>query len=222
MSVKAHTVTRIDIIRHGEPQGGEVFRGRVDHELTSLGRWQFEQRIQRFASPWSRIISSPLQRCHSSAKQLSERLNLPLLVDSNWQEIHYGDWEDKLIADVMAEQIAIAQQLWQDPLNFCAPNGEPVPDLQQRVRLAWSGLLNDHKGEHLLVVSHGGVMRVLAQYLLLLDPKAMNRLAIPYAGFMRIRIDHTVAESGTEEHWYSLEALDGSELNQVINSDLSQ
>jgi alpha-ribazole phosphatase len=221
MSVKAHAVTRIDIIRHGEPQGGDVFRGRVDHELTRHGRWQFEQRVQRFAGPWSCIISSPLQRCLWSAQQLSERLHIPLWVDARWQEIHYGDWEDALIADVMAGQLAIVQQLWQDPFNFCAPNGEPVSDLQQRVTQAWRGLLHDHKGEHVVVVSHGGVMRVLAQFLLLLDPKAMNRLAIPYAGFMRIRVDHTSSDSGIEEHWYSLEALDGSELSPPSTSDAS-
>lgn len=29
----------IDLLRHGEPVGGNVLRGRTDHELTELG-WQ--------------------------------------------------------------------------------------------------------------------------------------------------------------------------------------
>ena len=41
--------TRIDLIRHGEPSGGDVFRGRVNPPLTDLGRWQFRERVRRHA-----------------------------------------------------------------------------------------------------------------------------------------------------------------------------
>jgi len=76
---------------------------------------------------------------------------------------------------------------------------------------AWQELLDVHRGEHLLLVSHGGVMRVLAQHLLSLAPEAMNRLAIPYAGLLRFRIDHSEYE-GKAQVWVSLEGMDGSVL----------
>ena len=201
-------VTRIDVIRHGEPEGGEVFRGRTNHLLTSLGRDQFKQRITRNDAKWSRVISSPMGRCHESADALAQARDITCAVEERWIEIDYGDWEDKLIADVMSEEHECMQQLWQDPMNFCAPQGESVPSLQARVIEGWNALLEDHQGEHLLVVTHGGVMRVLAQHLLSLAPEAMNRLSIPFAGLMRFRIDH--GDSG--EHWVSLERLDGDAL----------
>ncbi|UXD88437.1 histidine phosphatase family protein [Thalassolituus hydrocarboniclasticus] len=206
------STTRIDLIRHGEPEGGNVFRGRTDHALTELGRWQFAERVRRFDSRWTRIISSPLSRCHSAAEQLASARNLPLACDERWAEIDYGDWENRDVSEVMAEYADDSRRLWADPLNFCAPNGEPVPQLQQRVGAAWQELLQDHRGEHLLLVSHGGVMRVLAQQLLSLAPEAMNRLAIPYAGLLRFKIDHSEYQ-GKEQVWVSLEGMDGSVLH---------
>ena len=69
----------VDFMRHGEPEGGEVLRGRVDHPLSKLG-WQ---QMQLAAAPglvngqsaatsqWTDIISSPLQRCRAFAEKLA-------------------------------------------------------------------------------------------------------------------------------------------------------
>lgn len=205
------TTTRIDLIRHGEPEGGDVFRGRINPVLTAQGAWQFERRLQLIEPAWNQIISSPLSRCLASATGLSERLGLPLSVDERFIEIDFGEWENRLVADVLREQSDQAKQLWADPLNFCAPGGESVPAVQQRVVAAWTDLLNTYQGGHLLVVCHGGVMRVLAQHLLSLAPEAMNRLAIPYAGLMRFKVDRS-EWLGKSDDWVSLEGMDGSEL----------
>ena len=37
----------VDLIRHGEPEGGDVFRGHSDHPLTELGWQQFWERIDK-------------------------------------------------------------------------------------------------------------------------------------------------------------------------------
>lgn len=203
--------TRIDIIRHGEPEGGNVFRGRTDHALTQLGQWQFNERIARHRSAWQRVISSPLQRCRQSAQTLAQQLQIPLHIDERWTEIDYGDWENQPVDSIINDPAQDARALWEDPLNFCAPQGEPVTALQQRVLAAWDSALSEHAGEHLLVVCHGGVMRVLAQHLLQLAPQAMNRLAVPYAGLLRFRIDHSEYQ-GQPQRWITLEHLDGNDL----------
>lgn len=204
--------TWIDLIRHGEPQGGNVFRGRVDLKLTPLGVDQFRARSKKHRQPWQQIISSPLLRCRESAEQLAAELNLPCRVSHSWQEIHYGDWENVPVDEVFKKHAQQAQKMWQNPLEFCAPGGEPVPEFQQRIVAAWKDLLEQHFGQHLLVVNHGGVMRVLVQHLLKLDPQAMNRLSIPYAGLIRFRIDHT-EEQGKIKHWVSLLAMDGEDIS---------
>lgn len=204
--------TRIDLIRHGEPQGGNVFRGHTDHELTALGHWQFQQRVQLHQQTWQRIYSSPLQRCAASAQLLAQQLALPLIFDKRLREIDYGAWENQDVNSILTSQAQTAKTLWEDPLNFCAPNGESVLALQQRVLACWQEILERHQGEHILVVCHGGVMRILAQYLLLLEPQAMNRLAIPYAGLLQFKITRS-EHQGKSQDWVMLEAMDGSELH---------
>ena len=200
-------VTHVDVIRHGEPEGGDVFRGRTDHALTERGRIQFTERLQRNPGLWQRIISSPLQRCQESASALAGELSLECDIDERWAEIDYGSWENIPIADIMSGEQTHVRQLWEDPMNFCAPGGEPVPSLQQRVVAAWEDAVTEHSGSHMLVVTHGGVMRVLAQHLLTLAPEAMNRLGIPYAGMLRLRVDEDEGK-----RWVTLIGLDGAEL----------
>ena len=201
-------VTRVDVIRHGEPEGGNVLRGRTDHKLTPIGEGQFRTRLERNPAEWQRIVSSPLQRCAASARWLANEKQLPLVIDDSWVEIDYGEWENRPMAELMQDGESHIAQLWTDPMNFCAPAGEPVPELQARVIAAWEHTLQEYAGEHLLIVSHGGVMRVLAQHLLELAPQAMNRLGIPYAGFMRF----TIEQYADGNRWVTLAGLDGEEI----------
>ncbi len=203
--------TWIDLIRHGEPEGGNVFRGRTDVVLTARGQAQFDCRIARHQTAWQAIYSSPLQRCRASAETLAEQLALPCVLRPEWQEMDFGDWENRLVSDIYAEHGEHAQRLWQDPLSFCAPNGESVPDFQQRILNAWQDLLLQHRGERVLVVCHGGVLRVLLQQLLDMPAIAMNRFALPYASFVRLRVDHSDDDAAPSD-WLSLALLDGNEL----------
>jgi len=201
--------TYIDIIRHGEPEGGNVFRGRTDHHLTELGITQFQQRTQRLGHRWQQVVSSPLMRCKQSAELLATAQSIPLHIEPNLAEIHFGDWENQCVDKVMAEENI--SQLWQDPINFCAPQGEPTAALQQRTLQAWRQLLTAHQGNRVLVVTHGGVMRVLAQHLLELAPSAMNKLSLPYAAVMSFKVIEAEYE-GQQQQWLSLVSMDGTEL----------
>lgn len=201
--------TYIDIIRHGEPEGGNVFRGRTDHHLTELGITQFQQRTQRLGHRWQQVVSSPLMRCKQSAELLATAQSIPLHIEPNLAEIHFGDWENQCVDKVMAEENI--SQLWQDPINFCAPQGEPTAALKQRTLQAWRQLLTAHQGNRVLVVTHGGVMRVLAQHLLELAPSAMNKLSLPYAAVMSFKVIEAEYE-GQQQQWLSLVSMDGTEL----------
>ena len=203
--------TRIDLIRHGEPSGGDVFRGRVNPPLTDLGRWQFRERVRRHACAWDRIISSPLIRCAEAADQLAAELALPLTLDQEWIEIHFGDWEGRLVKDVLAENELQVKQLWADPFAFCAPGGEPFADFQQRLISAWNNLLDQYSGQHVLLVCHGGVIRGLAQHLMGLSPDAMSRLSVPYAAMLRFKVDQ-LEYNDEYQPWVTLEMMDGSVL----------
>ncbi|MNF99009.1 bifunctional RNase H/acid phosphatase [compost metagenome] len=50
---------------------------------------------------------------------------------------------------------------WADPYAFTPPEGEPVTDFSARVLAAVARLQAAYAGERVLLISHGGVMRLL-------------------------------------------------------------
>ena len=233
--------TFIDVMRHGEPegacpQGGTILRGSIDHALTQKGWRQAQQRIADSSADWDVVVSSPLIRCADFAAQLvadydksavtktqlskqqAVHKKTPLLfIRDAWREIHYGDWEGKSTQAIWQETPELMEKMWQAPLEFCAPNGESVVDFGQRIAHAWDELLADFQGKRVLLICHGGGMRLLLQQLLLLSPQGMNRFAIPYAAMSRYRIDHSpvsdAANKAKLQHWPSLIAHSGDEYS---------
>ena len=203
-----HT-TYIDMIRHGEPEGGLVFRGTTDHALTERGHQQFATRIAMQDTDWQVIISSPLRRCLESAQALATTRSLPLHIMPDFSEIHFGTWENRLVADVMAEQNI--QQMWENPLSFCAPQGEPTQQLQQRAMAAWEHTIEQHRGQRILIVTHGGIMRVLAHHLLALNESSISKLSLPYAAFMRFKLIENHYQ-GEPQQWLNLIQLCGEDI----------
>jgi len=94
--------TMIDFIRHGEPDGGKMYRGnQVDHPLSELGWQQMHEAINKQyigqcpdnQSRWDLIISSPMLRCYAYAEVLSQQLAIPLVTNTVLTEITFGELE---------------------------------------------------------------------------------------------------------------------------------
>ncbi len=150
----------LDLLRHGETELGGGLRGSLDDALTARG-WQQMQDAVAARGPWDRIISSPLQRCRLFAEALAASRQLPLTLEPGLQELHFGDWEGRSAAELMQTDERGLGLFWSDPYGFTPPNGEPVLDFSTRVLGAVARLHQAWPGQRLLVVSHGGVMRLL-------------------------------------------------------------
>ena len=186
----------VDFMRHGEPEGGEVLRGRVDHPLSKLG-WQQMRKAaaldhdntQTAVTPqWTDIITSPLQRCCAFAKQLAHRLELNLQIDDQWQEIDYGDWDGMLLSEW--RQVAASQfkEFRQDLSKLSPPNGEDYVTFRDRVLGAWQAITQKADGSHVLIVTHGGVLRVILPTVLGMPLNRSTPLHIPFANFSRVAL----------------------------------
>lgn len=175
-------LTTIDFLRHGEASGGSYYRGITDDPLTEVGWQQMHQTIAN--QKWDHIISSPLLRCFEFAKQLSQKNQTPLTSDSSWQEINFGDWEGKT-----AEQINEANLMpfYQDPLNNSPTNGEHYLVFQTRINQAWECLIKLYTNQHILVVTHAGVIRSLFPILLNLPVTNIFNLQVDLASVTRFQ-----------------------------------
>lgn len=151
---------RLDLLRHGETELGGGLRGSLDDALTENG-WRQMRAAVAEGGPWDRIVSSPLQRCARFAAELGERLNLSVHLDKDLQELHFGSWEGQSAAALMETDAEALGLFWADPYAFTPPQGEQVADFSRRVLAAVARLHSAHAGERVLLVSHGGVMRLL-------------------------------------------------------------
>ncbi|MEN5244490.1 alpha-ribazole phosphatase family protein [Pseudomonas atacamensis] len=151
---------RLDLLRHGETELGGGLRGSLDDALTANG-WRQMRAAVVDGGPWDRIVSSPLQRCARFAAELGEQLNLSVHLDKDLQELHFGAWEGQSAAALMETDAEALGLFWADPYGFTPPQGEPVSAFSARVLAAVARLQAAYAGERILLVSHGGVMRLL-------------------------------------------------------------
>ncbi|WIE49000.1 alpha-ribazole phosphatase family protein [Pseudomonas sp. GM17] len=151
---------RLDLLRHGETELGGGLRGSLDDALTDAG-WQQMRAAVAGRGPWDRLVSSPLQRCARFAEEQGARLALPVTLDPDLQELHFGAWEGQSAAALMATDAEALGRFWADPYAFTPPQGEPVLAFSARVLGAVERLHQRYAGERVLLVSHGGVMRLL-------------------------------------------------------------
>ncbi|CAI8916700.1 alpha-ribazole phosphatase family protein [Pseudomonas sp. IT-P294] len=151
---------RLDLLRHGETELGGGLRGSLDDALTSKG-WEQMRAAVLEQGPWDRLISSPLQRCARFAEELGAKSGLPVVLDKDLQELHFGAWEGQSAAALMETDAEALGLFWADPYAFTPPDGEPVADFSKRVLAAVERLYAVYAGERILLISHGGVMRLL-------------------------------------------------------------
>lgn len=188
--------TTIDLLRHGACEGGEIFRGSTDVPLTEQG-WQQMHTALSTHTGWDCVVASSLQRCKNFATQFAEKNNLPLQVDTRFREIHFGEWEGQKIADIERDHGTSLWKFWNDPECFTPPNGEPMQDFRTRIIGAANAILQEHQGKHILLITHGAVIRMLLCEWLQMPLTAFSNIAVPYAGMSRMRL----YQRGDEKPW---------------------
>lgn len=150
----------LDLLRHGETEQGGGLRGSLDDALTDNGWAQMREAVGE-GGPWQVLVSSPLQRCARFADELGVRLGLPVQREADLQELHFGEWEGRSALQIMQTQADELGRFWADPYAYTPPGGEPVSAFEQRVLAGIERLRSLHAGKRVLLVTHGGVMRLL-------------------------------------------------------------
>ncbi len=182
--------THIALLRHGETQGGSQFRGTSDDPLTETGweqMWAAVEQPDR-AWDWEGIIASPLARCADFARALSLRRSIPLRLDGRLAEMHFGAWEGRTAAELMATDAEALGRFWVDPVANTPPDGEPLAAFATRVLAAWHDILAQDGGERVLVISHGGTIRVILCQVLGYPLGRLLELDVGHASLRGIRV----------------------------------
>ena len=183
------TVT-LDLIRHGEPEGGVKYRGTVDDPLSETGWHQMRNSVSnalKAGVQWDAIIASPMKRCQAFAEEVAAQQQLPLTIVPDLRELCFGELEGLRPADAWAQYPELLKNLWQAPELHTPPGGEPFGEFIQRVGAAIDNSLPQHAGQHILVVAHGGVIRAALTHCIGFTPRDTFKVEVPYAGMSRLK-----------------------------------
>ncbi len=144
---------------------------------TKLGGTQFDA-----------VYASPLQRC----VKLAVALNLgDPITDARLMELNFGDWETRAWDDIPREFFDV----WaQDYANLAPPQGETFGQLQQRATHFLEELKLQNAGKHVLLVTHGGLIRALLAHVLNMQLKGLFRFNIDYASVTELDFSDKLAK----------------------------
>lgn len=211
-------LTQVDLLRHGEPEGGSKYRGQSDDPLSERGWAQMRQAVGDTVT-WDVIVSSPLRRCLAFAQWLADARGVPLQVEERLKEVGFGSWEGRTRAELEAQDPGSVARFYADPVG-CRPDGaEPLAEFRARILAGWQAVVRQHAGKRLLVVAHAGVIRMVVGSVLEAPLQSAYRLHVPYAGVTRITVrDGEPAPMQLLFHAGSLHAPDHSAAERAAKS----
>ena len=151
-------------MRHGETAWNVDTRiqGQLDIALNDTGLWQ-ARRVARALEeePIAAIYASDLARAWRTAHEIAQPIGIDVTADPGLRERAFGMFEGRTFADIDAS-LPEQARLWRtrDP-EFAPEGGESLLTFRERVTRTAARIAEQHPGELVVMVAHGGVMDVL-------------------------------------------------------------
>ncbi len=159
----------LTLLRHGTTEMNKLGKTNgqtMDDHLSFEGREQIECLTKTLARDFDLMISSDLARTRETSEIINQELHLPVEFMSELREIHLGSltgltWEeinqkcgDNTMKDYFAQEY-----------DFRPFGGESVDEVKARVFAYFDEIKEKHFNKKILVVTHGGVLRMLHYFL---------------------------------------------------------
>ena len=160
--------TTLFFVRHGESEANVAhrFSGRTDSALTSVGRQQAETVASALEDvAFDRIIATPLSRSLDTALVIARRRRMPVDVVRDLIEIDVGEKTGATFDEIKG------LPEWSDEGFVAWKGGESLEQILERGLRAIRRIHRESPGETVLVISHGGVTRILVSHYLGILPR---------------------------------------------------
>ncbi|XP_006664852.3 phosphoglycerate mutase-like protein 4 [Oryza brachyantha] len=186
------------VVRHGETAGNalRIIQGHMDIELNETGKQQavmVARRLANEAKP-AAVYSSDLKRAADTAQTIATACNVSYLVlNPALRERHMGDLHGLKFDDaVRSKPDAYKAFTSEDRSQEIPGGGESLDQLSDRCVSYLNTIASKHKGERVIVVTHGASIEELCRHA---DPTSSVPRRIPNTSICVFHI------SGTTGHW---------------------
>jgi 2,3-bisphosphoglycerate-dependent phosphoglycerate mutase len=157
-------LTRVIAVRHGETAWnvGARIQGQLDVGLNDTGREQARRLAHALEGEGLHAVyASDLARAHDTARAVAERARVPLHADVGLRERGFGVFEGLTWAEIKRDHYAASRRWRARDADFGPQGGEPLGAFFARAVEAVAAIARRHRGQHIAVVTHGGVLDAL-------------------------------------------------------------
>jgi broad specificity phosphatase PhoE len=214
---------RLVVVRHGVTDWNREGRwqGRLDPPLSADGQREAQLVAARLVTDDdlrpSRIVSSTLTRAHQTAQAIGRELALPVELDPRLMEIGAGEWEGHT-HDELERIDGDRYRAWRTAATEVRPpGGEPLDEAIARTREIVEELDTSSGPWPIAIVSHGGILRILASVLFDLPGAWMWSLDVDNASVSAASREHD--EAWRLERWNDTRHLLGVERTHVDEAE---
>ena len=150
---------KLYLVRHGETieNTRKIVMGQRHGRLGKAGKLQAKRLANLFKKhKFDAIYSSDLRRAADTAKEIAKYHPHQIIYSKDLREGHFGKLQGKS-RDYLK---IVFSDLPGTFMTKKAPGGESPIELKRRVKRFTNHLLKEHKNDSVLIITHGGVIRM--------------------------------------------------------------
>jgi broad specificity phosphatase PhoE len=154
-------MTRFIVVRHGEAEWNVSGRemGQLDSPLTALGEFQAKRLAERCATTeFDALYSSDLGRAAATARAIAHECACEVIFDSRLRERNMGIFEGLTTEEMETRFPKERAEYRRLGAEYVIPSGESAKLRFERALGCLGELAERHRGETVVVVTHGGVL----------------------------------------------------------------
>jgi len=181
--------TEIILIRHGETEWNSQQRmqGHSNSDLSSVGQAQIQALGQWMKNvPFDLIYSSDSLRAKQTAEAITQFSGHELKIDLRLREKNLGDFEGLTSEEARERHPEVFHLFKTAGSKYVIDEGESTQQLQDRALEIVDEIRIKHPEEHVLLVTHGGFIRVVMKHSLGLSLETPTRFLIRNTGVFRL------------------------------------
>lgn len=187
------STTNIFIARHGETEYNRTNRiqGRgINKSLNETGRNQAENIGRALGDAGiDHIFSSSLHRSKETAEIIARKLKLIIASYPELDEMDFGIIEGRPISEIDHHLKSLNNNWKNGNTAFALDEGESPDVVLKRVTKRTDKLLKTHRGENILFVLHGRLIRILLSHWLEYGLSQMHRVGHQNGALYHLRIN---------------------------------
>jgi len=199
----------IIFLRHAQAENNaeRILAGRTEGvHLTKTGIEQAEQ-IAKYLKPLdiSAIYSSPIERASHTAEIVAKNNSLDYELDDRLTEIEMGKFTRMNYDDMFAKYGNIFLKFYENDPVIAEQEVETFPHVQERILDIVNHIVEKHKNENVILVTHMDPIKSMLSIVMDLKPQALFELIIANASLTIIK---------EQDKKFSLSAINAMDIDR--------